>query len=133
MYQVITMYGDNEPWWFFEEWEEDIDEITPFTTLLEAEKFYQQKWTQLHQKYAYINAKTNYMSAFWNDDELRWCEECDEDLQQYKGLALLEDYHPVNTESERKLYEATNSSGKTKRCQRPKQGLGSHAKIQELL
>ncbi|HBM6132333.1 TPA: DUF1033 family protein, partial [Enterococcus faecium] len=22
MYQVITMFGDNEPWWFFEDWEE---------------------------------------------------------------------------------------------------------------
>ncbi|HAQ4904514.1 TPA: DUF1033 family protein, partial [Enterococcus faecium] len=20
MYQVITMFGDNEPWWFFEDW-----------------------------------------------------------------------------------------------------------------
>ncbi|HAY6986968.1 TPA: DUF1033 family protein, partial [Enterococcus faecium] len=25
MYQVITMFGDNEPWWFFEDWEEDIE------------------------------------------------------------------------------------------------------------
>ena len=24
MYQVITMYGDNEPWWFFDDWQEDI-------------------------------------------------------------------------------------------------------------
>ena len=122
MYQVITMYGDNEPWWFFEEWEQDIDEITTFVTLSEAKTVYQQKWEQLHEKYHYINAKSNYMSAFWNDGEQRWCEECDEDLQQYKGIALLEDYHPVNTESERKLYEATNSSGKTKRCQRARQG-----------
>ncbi len=30
MYQVITMYGDNEPWWFFEEWQEDIQETATF-------------------------------------------------------------------------------------------------------
>lgn len=26
MFQVITMYGENEPWWFFEDWQEDIIE-----------------------------------------------------------------------------------------------------------
>ncbi len=30
MYQVITMYGDNEPWWFFEDWQNDIQEETSF-------------------------------------------------------------------------------------------------------
>jgi hypothetical protein len=30
MYQVITMFGDNEPWWFFEDWKEDIQEARNF-------------------------------------------------------------------------------------------------------
>ena len=24
MYRVIKMYGDSEPWWFLDGWEEDI-------------------------------------------------------------------------------------------------------------
>ena len=24
MYQVIKMYGDFEPWWFLDGWEEDV-------------------------------------------------------------------------------------------------------------
>ncbi|EOT30662.1 DUF1033 family protein [Enterococcus saccharolyticus] len=120
MYQVITMYGDNEPWWFFEEWQADIQEEVTFSTLEEAQSFYRKKWNLVYEEYSYIHAKPNYLSAFWNDGDERWCEECDEDLQQYKGLALLKDYQPLTIESEREFYEATNSSGKTKRCQRSK-------------
>lgn len=118
MYQVITMYGDNEPWWFFEEWREDITKEQTFLTLTEAEAYYQDQWMQLRQKYTYIQARPNYLSAFWNDDDERWCEECDDDLQQYLGLALLQNYEPVIVESRKELYETTNSSRKTKRCQR---------------
>lgn len=118
MYQVITMYGDNEPWWFFEEWQADIQEEMTFSTLEEAQLFYRKKWQAVYAEYSHIHAKPNYLSAFWNDGDERWCEECDEDLQQYKGLALLKDYQPLTIESEREFYEATNSSGKTKRCQR---------------
>ncbi|MDN6733958.1 MAG: DUF1033 family protein, partial [Tetragenococcus koreensis] len=103
MYQVITMYGDNEPWWFFEEWEKDIEEETSFLSLDDAIQFFQEKWDLICKNYTYINSKTNFLSAFWNDGEERWCEECDDDLQQYKGLALLENYQPITIESERKF------------------------------
>ena len=36
MYQVITMFGDNEPWWFFEDWEEDIEAEETFESFEEA-------------------------------------------------------------------------------------------------
>ena len=120
VYQVITMYGDNEPWWFFEEWKADIQEELTFVTLEEAQKFYQSKWRAICAEYEYIHAKPNYLCAFWNEEEERWCEECDEFLQQYVGLALLENYQPLKIESEREFYETTNSSGKAKRCQRSK-------------
>ena len=37
--------------------------------------------------------------GFWNEDEERWCEECDDYLQQYIGLALLKEYQQVVDES----------------------------------
>ncbi|GLL52215.1 DUF1033 family protein [Tetragenococcus halophilus] len=125
MYQVITMYGDNEPWWFFEDWQNDIQEETSFLSLDDAKLFFQKKWDLICNNYTYINSKTNFLSAFWNDGEERWCEECDDDLQQYKGLVLLKNYQPITVESERKFYEATNSSGKAKRCKRPGQSIRS--------
>ena len=56
--------------------------------------------------------------GFWNEDEERWCEECDDYLQQYIGLALLKEYQQVVDESRKDFYETTNSSGKAKRCQK---------------
>ena len=96
MYQVITMYGDNEPWWFFDDWQEDIVQEKTFDNLTDAETYYVEVWQKLSQNYTYVNTKPNYLTAFWNDGEERWCEECDEDLQQYFGLALLENHHAVS-------------------------------------
>ncbi|MGX7352384.1 hypothetical protein RU97_GL001841 [Enterococcus canis] len=122
MYQVVTMYGDNEPWWFFDEWQADIKEKQEFASFDEAAAFYRQQWVKVHQNYDYINAKANYLSAFWNEGEERWCEECDDDLQQYFGLALLKDYQAVTCESGKEFYETTNSNGKAKCCKRLEQG-----------
>ena len=30
MYRVVTMYGTDEPWWFFEGWKEDIVSVDEF-------------------------------------------------------------------------------------------------------
>jgi len=124
MYQVVVMYGDNEPWWFFEGWQSDIQEVFTFATFSEAQSFYEQKWQEIREEYSYINAKSNFMTAFWNEEDERWCEECDDYLQQYIGLALLKEYQQVVDESEKDFYETTNSSGKAKRCQRPQQSIG---------
>ena len=39
------------------------------------------------------------MTAFWNEEDERWCEECDDYLQQYIGLALLKEYQQVVDET----------------------------------
>ncbi|MBL1223940.1 DUF1033 family protein [Enterococcus sp. BWR-S5] len=116
MYQVITMYGDNEPWWFFEDWREDIIEERKFDCLDEAATYYLQKWQEISSEYTYTNAKPNYLSAFWNDGDERWCDECDEDLQQYKGLALLQNDEQVSFESVKDLYVTANECAKPRCC-----------------
>ncbi|KAF1300582.1 MULTISPECIES: DUF1033 family protein [Enterococcus] len=124
MYQVIMMYGDNEPWWFFEDWRKDIVREASFATFEEAQAFFEHEWYLQKDQFSQVNGKQNYLFAFWNEGDERWCEECDDYLQQYTGLALLKDYQPVAKESGKEFYETINSSGKAKRCQRPKQGIG---------
>ena len=34
MYRVIEMYGDFEPWWFLEGWEEDIVASKKLTSIM---------------------------------------------------------------------------------------------------
>ena len=45
------------------------------------------------------------MTIFWNPEDKRWCEECDEFLQQYHSLALLEDGQVIPDEKFRPGYE----------------------------
>lgn len=124
MFQVVCMYGDNEPWWFFDGWQEEIIEEQRFSTFEEAEKCYTEKWQQLKEQYTNLQTKPNYLSAFWDQQDERWCDECDDFLQQYMGLALVKDYLPVDKESRKNIYETTNSSGKAKCCKRPQQSIG---------
>ena len=43
MYQVVIMFGDNEPWWFFENWEDDIEIEESFDSFEEAQAEYEKK------------------------------------------------------------------------------------------
>ncbi|MBV7391608.1 MULTISPECIES: DUF1033 family protein [Enterococcus] len=121
MFQVYTLHGDNEPWWFFEDWEADATDLKAFDTFEEAEGYYYQQFETLNSDYTYHNKKNNFLSAFWDESDERWCEECDDFLQQYWGLALLENKQPVKLEERKELYETTNSSGKAKCCKRSQQ------------
>lgn len=95
MYQVIKMYGDNEPWWFFDEWQKDIVEIKEFSELALAEKYFHQESSAYQKNYPHEKFKEPYLQAFWQDGQSRWCEECDDDLQQYHGMLLLKDFQKL--------------------------------------
>lgn len=116
VYQVVKTYGDNEPWWFFEDWQDDITEKQEFSDILAAETYYKEQWGLLKAKYPSINAHENFLTAFWSEKEMRWCEECDDDLQQYVGLSLLEDFKELDTQSAKDLAKATNATCQAKHC-----------------
>ena len=40
MYRVVEMYGDFEPWWFLDGWENDIIQEQRFEKYYDALKFY---------------------------------------------------------------------------------------------
>lgn len=99
MYQVIVMYGDNEPWWFFDDWEEDIIDTYTYESFAEAKQKYQELSTELKAQYDEMKERANYLAAFWNKNDVAFCEDCDEDLQQYKGLLLLKDHQVLSNEN----------------------------------
>ena len=47
MYQVIKMFGDWEPWWFLDDWQDDIIEEQTFEYFEEAVSFYKSEWQSL--------------------------------------------------------------------------------------
>ncbi|MGT2829153.1 DUF1033 family protein [Streptococcus hillyeri] len=96
MYQVINLCGDFEPWWFLDDWKEDITELQEFSTFEEAEQHFLKQWQDLQKGFPYFESRSDYLAAFWDNKELRWCEECTEDLQQYHSILLLKDYQLIS-------------------------------------
>lgn len=90
-WQIIQTESFNEPWWFFDDWQEDIVLELEATTREEAKALYIEVFTKLHDTYGYQQVKKNTLAAFWCDEEKCFCEECDDDLQVYHGLLVLKD------------------------------------------
>ena len=90
MYRVIKMYGDSEPWWFLDGWEEDIVTSIAFDSYDDALTVFQKEWVYLSETYPQKKSKTGLMAAFWDPKDQVWCGDCDEYLQQYHSLLLIE-------------------------------------------
>ncbi|HFH9837905.1 TPA: DUF1033 family protein [Streptococcus suis] len=90
MYQVIKMYGDFEPWWFIDGWEEDIVSLKNFSSYEEALRYYQKEWVHLSEEFSEKKSQNGMMTAFWDPKDQYWCEECDEYLQHFHSLMLVE-------------------------------------------
>ena len=116
-YQVIEMYGENEPWWFFKDWEEDIVTKQEFTSFSEAIHYLEKKIATLTVKYEEKRCKPDYMVAFWNEDEIKFCEECDDDIQLYHGILMLKDGKKIMVNG-KEQHEKISIGGEAKRCQR---------------
>ncbi|MGT2833275.1 DUF1033 family protein [Streptococcus halotolerans] len=110
-YQVIKMYGDFEPWWFLDDWQEDITDIKEFQTYEDALICYQEEWELLQEQFPKVNSQSNLMSAFWRTDDQRWCEECDEDLQQYHSLMMLGNWQELPKNLQDLDFEHRNAEG----------------------
>lgn len=119
MYQVIRTYGDNEPWWFFDGWQEDIQKTKDFDDFEAASQFFTAEWARLRKQKANSDGKPNFMTAFWDDDDERWCEECGDYLTQFTGLMLLKDGQPVSEECAQRFYERQGQMAQIKTCKLP--------------
>ncbi|TWT09822.1 MULTISPECIES: DUF1033 family protein [unclassified Streptococcus] len=105
MYQVIKMYGNMEPWWFFEDWKENIVAVKEFENYYQALKYYKKEWFSLFQKKSYFNSRNSIMSAFWDQTDNIWCTDCNDYLQQYHSVVLLKDWKEIPKAWKRPGYE----------------------------
>ena len=88
MYRLIYMKADYEPWWQFEGWQEHIVEAYCFDTKEACEEALQKKVTQFRQQYVHEMKKHEKYYAFWSEDEVEYCEACEDDTQMYHGLFI---------------------------------------------
>ena len=116
MYRVIEMYGDFEPWWFIEGWEEDIVASKKFDQYYDALKYYKTCWFRLEQESPLYKSRSDLMTIFWDPEDQRWCDECDEYLQQYHSLALFQDEQVIPDEKLRPGYEKQTGQERHRSC-----------------
>lgn len=86
MYKIIYMKADYEPWWQFDGWEEKIIEEKIFDNKEEAKQFLEEILNKFGKKYMHHGYKKERFWAFWSDDEVQFCEACDDDIQTYHGI-----------------------------------------------
>jgi hypothetical protein len=115
-YRVVEMYGDFEPWWFMDEWREDVKQATEFDDFNEALAFYKDKWLEFKGNTSHFNSKDDFLAAFWNDADERWCDECGDYLQQYHGLLLLEEWERVTHHPARPGYKRQSDESPARFC-----------------
>ena len=63
MYQVIKMFGDWEPWWFLDDWQDDIIEEQTFEYFEEAVSFYKSEWQSLRMNLPICKCHDNFQAA----------------------------------------------------------------------
>lgn len=116
MYCVIEMYGDFEPWWFLDGWEEDIVSKKHFDDYYTALKYYKSRWLELAETSELYNSRSDLMTVFWDEGDQRWCEECNEYIQQYHSLLLLENECTIPESKYRPGYIKQSGSEKHRSC-----------------
>ena len=104
MYRVVTMYGTDEPWWFFDGWKEDIVSVDEFDDFYKALKCYKKEWFEMAENFKEFTSKSGLQTAFWKNGDEEWCEDCVGYLQRYHSIALLEDRHAIPLEKKRSGY-----------------------------
>lgn len=108
MYQVVELYGYFEPWWFLEDWQDDIIAVKQFEDFDAALLYFRCRWSHLRINNPYYRSKASLLTAFWDGRRQSFCEDCDEELQEYHSLALLKDWEEVPESYHQEVYERRN-------------------------
>ena len=89
MWTVTKIRADYEGWWLFSDWTDCIIERYNYETYAEMLNAYRKMIAKAKAYYDnYIVGKYN-IHAFYNNCELGFCEDCDEDLQIFYSFIVL--------------------------------------------
>ncbi|WP_059350976.1 DUF1033 family protein [Bacillus coahuilensis] len=91
VYTVYELKGDYEPWWLFEDWQTQIQKEHQFLSLDEALAFYLQLASKMAGEFDHKKTKQWNAIAFWNSDDIEYCEACEDDILLYHGIMIMKD------------------------------------------
>lgn len=90
MYEIITIRADYEGWWLFENYREKATEIKSFSQLSEAKSYYNEQLVMLRQHFCNELVGKYDIHAFYNNCEIEFCEDCDDDVQIFHSVLFLD-------------------------------------------
>ncbi|WP_436853833.1 regulatory protein MsaA [Staphylococcus caeli] len=91
MWTVAKIRADYEGWWLFSDWPEQIIKQYDFENYDDMLSYYRNLIIKSKKDYDnYLVGKYN-IHAFYNNCELGFCEDCDEDLQIFYSYIVLND------------------------------------------
>ncbi|AQM41901.1 regulatory protein MsaA [Staphylococcus cohnii] len=89
MWTVAKIRADYEGWWLFSDWTDHIVEQYHFENYEKMLNYYQSIIENSKRHYDnFLVGKYN-IHAFYNNCELGFCEDCDEDLQIFYSYIVL--------------------------------------------
>ncbi|TDM15400.1 DUF1033 family protein [Macrococcus bovicus] len=89
MWEVIIMRADYEGWWLFEDWRDHIIHQEKMDNKEMFENVYKQHLEVMRDKFKNEVVGKYNIHAFYNNCELHYCEDCEEDLQIFYSLIAL--------------------------------------------
>ena len=97
MHEIFYTKSFEEPWWMLDGWEKDIREQKTFNEFEEALLYFEKMKNDLAQKFSSSKSKGQGAVAFWNEGEMAFCEDCEENLQIYHGLLWMHNKKPIKS------------------------------------
>ncbi|KAA0956470.1 DUF1033 family protein [Planococcus sp. ANT_H30] len=94
MHDIIYIRANFEPWWMFEGWQDQIISQQQFTLAENARNCLEELKKEFSQRFVESEQREVAFSCYWNEEEVEYCESCEEDLQIFHGLIWLFNGNP---------------------------------------
>lgn len=94
MHEIVYTRADYEPWWMFDDWEEKTISRETFTSSEEAQRHLEELQHDFGLRFSNHEKRDLAFDAYWNEEEMEYCEKCEEDLQIFHSIIWLVDGVP---------------------------------------
>lgn len=88
MWELIKIRADYEGWWLFDDWPEHIVETQTFSTDAAFFEAYESTIKKAKEHYCNHLVGKHNIYAFYNNCDIQYCEDCEEDLQIFYSFIV---------------------------------------------
>lgn len=94
MHEIVYTRADYEPWWMFDDWREHIVSRQEFASVDQAQHYWEKLKQDFSLRFSNHEKRDVAFDAYWNEEEMEYCEKCEEDLQIFHSIIWLVDGVP---------------------------------------